>query len=115
MSVSELRDRMRGVLGFPITPFRRDLSVDLDGQTYAQLYQKSTMWLMFKPYLGEWVPLRKVDWTCGASASLTNSNWIITNPYVIPNPQDSDAIANYPTWADNYANTNSFNWNPPLP
>jgi 5-dehydro-4-deoxyglucarate dehydratase len=30
MSVSELRDRMRGVLGFPITPFRRDLSVDLD-------------------------------------------------------------------------------------
>src|ERR1051326_558197 len=26
-----LRDRLRGVLGFPITPFRQDLSLDLDG------------------------------------------------------------------------------------
>jgi 5-dehydro-4-deoxyglucarate dehydratase len=25
-----LRDRIRGVLGFPVTPFRKDLSVDLD-------------------------------------------------------------------------------------
>src|SRR5438128_8598455 len=25
-----LRDRIRGVLGFPITPFRKDLSLDLD-------------------------------------------------------------------------------------
>src|SRR5437660_2765474 len=25
-----LRDRMRGVLGFPVTPFRKDLSLDLD-------------------------------------------------------------------------------------
>src|ERR1700722_17062282 len=25
-----IRDRMRGVLGFPVTPFRRDLSLDLD-------------------------------------------------------------------------------------
>src|SRR6266446_2702624 len=25
-----LRDRLRGVLGFPVTPFRRDLSLDLD-------------------------------------------------------------------------------------
>ncbi|HWB97879.1 MAG TPA: 5-dehydro-4-deoxyglucarate dehydratase [Bryobacteraceae bacterium] len=30
MSVSELRERFRGVFGFPITPFRKDLSVDLD-------------------------------------------------------------------------------------
>src|SRR5262245_36893745 len=30
MSVSALRESMRGVLGFPITPFRADLSVDLD-------------------------------------------------------------------------------------
>jgi len=26
-----LRDRLRGALGFPVTPFRRDLSLDLDG------------------------------------------------------------------------------------
>jgi 5-dehydro-4-deoxyglucarate dehydratase len=26
-----LRDRIRGVLGFPVTPFRQDLSLDLDG------------------------------------------------------------------------------------
>ena len=25
-----LRDRIRGVLGFPVTPFRKDLSLDLD-------------------------------------------------------------------------------------
>src|SRR5256885_10738230 len=25
-----LRDQIRGVLGFPITPFRKDLSLDLD-------------------------------------------------------------------------------------
>src|SRR5438270_12105279 len=25
-----LRDRIRGVLGFPVTPFRQDLSLDLD-------------------------------------------------------------------------------------
>src|SRR5437763_7580039 len=30
MSVWALRESMRGVLGFPITPFRPDLSVDLD-------------------------------------------------------------------------------------
>src|SRR5881275_434006 len=26
-----LRDRIRGVLGFPVTPLRKDLSIDLDG------------------------------------------------------------------------------------
>jgi 5-dehydro-4-deoxyglucarate dehydratase len=30
MSVEELKNRMRGVLGFPATPFRDDLSLDLD-------------------------------------------------------------------------------------
>ena len=25
-----LRDRIRGVLGFPVTPFKQDLSLDLD-------------------------------------------------------------------------------------
>jgi 5-dehydro-4-deoxyglucarate dehydratase len=31
MTSSELRARFRGVFGFPITPFRQDLSLDLDG------------------------------------------------------------------------------------
>ena len=30
MSVSALRERFRGVFGFPVTPFRKDLSLDLD-------------------------------------------------------------------------------------
>lgn len=29
--MTQLRDRLRGVFGFPITPFRQDLSLDLDG------------------------------------------------------------------------------------
>src|SRR5437016_3519586 len=31
MQPDELRSRLRGVIGFPITPFKRDLSLDLDG------------------------------------------------------------------------------------
>ena len=31
MNAIELRRRFRGVFGFPVTPFRRDLSLDLDG------------------------------------------------------------------------------------
>jgi 5-dehydro-4-deoxyglucarate dehydratase len=31
MTSSDLRDRFRGVFGFPVTPFRPDLSLDLDG------------------------------------------------------------------------------------
>ncbi len=31
MTPSDLRTRFRGVFGFPITPFRQDLSLDLDG------------------------------------------------------------------------------------
>lgn len=30
MNPSELRDRLHGVFGFPVTPFRKDLSLDLD-------------------------------------------------------------------------------------
>ena len=30
MAYEELRDRLRGVFGFPLTPFREDLSLDLD-------------------------------------------------------------------------------------
>jgi 5-dehydro-4-deoxyglucarate dehydratase len=30
VTMSALRDRLRGVLGFPVTPFRDDLSLDLD-------------------------------------------------------------------------------------
>src|SRR5579871_5319623 len=28
--MTNLRERIRGVLGFPVTPFRQDLSLDLD-------------------------------------------------------------------------------------
>ena len=31
MSPSELRSRLQGVVGFPVTPFNADLSLDLDG------------------------------------------------------------------------------------
>src|SRR4029453_9706053 len=31
MSPSELRSRLQGVVGFPVTPFTADLSLDLDG------------------------------------------------------------------------------------
>lgn len=31
MNVAEIKSRVRGVVGFPVTPFRADLSLDLDG------------------------------------------------------------------------------------
>lgn len=31
MTADQVRDRLKGVFGFPITPFKKDLSVDLDG------------------------------------------------------------------------------------
>lgn len=31
MQPSELREKLRGVIAFPVTPFKKDLSVDLDG------------------------------------------------------------------------------------
>src|SRR5438045_9529514 len=30
MTVKDVRNRFKGVFGFPITPFRKDLSLDLD-------------------------------------------------------------------------------------
>src|ERR1700694_4455792 len=31
MTAKDVRNRFKGVFGFPITPFRKDLSLDLDG------------------------------------------------------------------------------------
>src|SRR5579862_2709604 len=31
MTAADMRQRFRGVFGFPVTPFRADLSLDLDG------------------------------------------------------------------------------------
>jgi hypothetical protein len=68
-----------------------------------------TMWLMFKPAGGQWVPLRSVTWTWAGTAILnavpTNGNyWSLTgssNGNATPNDSDSTT---YPQWNDNITN-----------
>jgi hypothetical protein len=68
-----------------------------------------TMWLMFKPAGGQWVPLKGVTWTWAGTAILnaipTNGNyWSLTgssNGNATPTNSDSTT---YPQWNDNIVN-----------
>lgn len=62
-----------------------------------------TMWLMFQPIDGQWVPLRKVNWSWSATAALSGTNWVLTNATNTANPLDIDST-DYPQWSDNATN-----------
>ena len=64
---------------------------------------KATMWLMFKPDNGQWVPVRSVPWYCSGSATNTGSGWTLVAAAWTNNPPDFDAGKSYPTWTNNIA------------
>lgn len=65
---------------------------------------KFTMWLMFKPTDGRWVPLRMVNWHWNGTASLSGTNWVLTSSSWSTNPPDADAGATFPQWNSNVKN-----------
>lgn len=74
----------------------------LDGSEIGvSLALHATMWLMFKPYGGQWVPVRSVPWYCSGSATNLGSSWSLTSSSWSTNPPDFDAGRNYPTWTNN--------------
>ncbi len=84
------------------------------GESDALVTQTATMWLMFEPSGGQFVPLRKVSWNWGANALLEGGGWTLISESNGANPSDSDTGTTYPTWTDNAADTNSFQWSPPF-
>jgi hypothetical protein len=68
-----------------------------------------TMWLMFRPDGGQWVPLRAVSWNVGATAtnSLYDSisGWgIESSSFANPSDCDPDPTMLYPEWNGNITN-----------
>ncbi len=42
--------------------------------------EQFTMWLMFRPAGGQWVPLHAVTWSWGGTATWSGTGWNLTNP-----------------------------------
>jgi hypothetical protein len=78
----------------------------LGGTAYksASVSDSFTMFLLFRPAGGEWVPLRQVDWSWGAAANLVGATWVLTSTNNAVNPADSDSTA-HPEWTDNWVNS----------
>ncbi len=83
-------------------------------QSAGAVAQDSTMWLMFKPQGGEWVPLKSVNWNWSGAVTLSGTNLVLISRSWTTNPTDADALGMYPAWTDNFSNTNSLNWSPPF-
>jgi hypothetical protein len=66
-----------------------------------------TMWLMFKPTNGQWVPLKKTDWGWGGSGILSGTNWILINSNNIPNPPCVNTSL-HPQWTNNLINITNY-------
>ena len=83
-------------------------------QSAGAVAQDSTMWLMFKPQGGEWVPLKSVNWNWSGAVTLSGTNLVLISRSWTTNPTDADALGMYPAWTDNFSNTNSLNWSLPF-
>ena len=59
-------------------------------------------WLMFQPSDGQWVPLRRVDWSWEGSAALSSGTWSLTSSnHTIGAVVDT---TQYPWWTNNIRN-----------
>ena len=88
-------------LPWPDTDDSPSATTSFTNQTGVIINQHSTMWLMFQPAGGQWVPLRSVSWYCSGSATNFGGGWIITSSSWSTNPPDVDAGTNYPAWTNN--------------
>jgi hypothetical protein len=76
-----------------------------DNLNYYQAVSYSdhfSMWLMFQPQGGQWVPLRVVNWNWNGIGTLSNGVWNLTSSSNAVNPTDSDSTT-HPTWTTNIA------------
>lgn len=65
----------------------------------------ATMWLMFQPSNGGWIPLRVVSWECQGTATNSLGSWIpAATPYWTTNPPDGDPGDSFPCWSQNVSN-----------
>jgi hypothetical protein len=86
---------------WPDTDDSPSVGAYLDGEMGASFSLNATMWLMFKPDGGNWVPVRSVPWNCSGSATNSGSGWTLTRASWSTNPPDLDAGTDYPTWTNN--------------
>ena len=67
-----------------------------------------TMWLMFQPAGGNWVPLASLDWSWSGTATLTNvptsgNYWNLTSSHP-PSRSYGYSTVVYPRWTNNIQN-----------
>jgi hypothetical protein len=67
---------------------------------YASVSDSFTIWLLYKPTGGQWVPLRQMDWHWSATATLNGTNWSLINPSQ-PIPNSDYEATDYPKWTNN--------------
>ena len=79
----------------------------------ASITFSATMWLMFQPANGQWIPLRTVSWNCYGAATNLSTGWVLTSANWSTNPPDAAAGAFYPRWFNNVTNEDNI-WNPPF-
>lgn len=97
--------------GFNANPPNTDdspTSQNLAGFDQVSYSEDFTMWLMFMPDGGQWVPLRKVNWHWDGAGSL-GTNWVLTSSHDPGNPSDTNSF-DHPQWDWNAADTNHFQW-----
>jgi hypothetical protein len=90
-----------GFFSYPLANDSPGVRTDIPYETGASISQNSTMWLMFKPDGGHYVPLRSVNWYFSGSATNPGTGWILTGSNWSTNPPDVDTGTNYPTWTNN--------------
>ncbi|MDR3559816.1 MAG: hypothetical protein P4N59_00045, partial [Negativicutes bacterium] len=66
----------------------------------VSLTLNATMWLMFSPGNGQFVPIRQVPWYCSGSATNLGTGWTVTSQNWSTNPPDFDAGKSYPFYTN---------------
>ena len=75
-------------------------------KTYSVNENFST-WLMFTPYGGHEVPLKKLNWGWSGVGTWSGSNWILSSTNVTADSSGADALS-YPHWTNIVSNFKNF-------
>jgi hypothetical protein len=89
-----------GAGSYDIATTDSPFSIPLDNFVGVHRDDSMTMWLMFKPDGGQWVPLHKVSWRWSGAGQLSDSGWSSTaNPP--PSTSNNEETMFHPQWTTN--------------
>jgi hypothetical protein len=94
---------------FPYAHFAHDNGIDpadspgfrLRGIIYGSYSATYTMWLLYQPSNGSWVPLRKITWNWAGSASWDGNIWNKGSDCSNPDPGNGVETIDFPQWQSN--------------